>query len=146
MVTIMMGPEGSGKTKQLIAAINTALKKESGSMVCIEKGHTLRFDVDHRVRLIDASEYSPGSYTFLKGFLSGLHAGNFDISHIFIDSLYKVAGSKDPEEAEAFLDWCAQFGERNSVSFTISVRPSMVFLPSPVMVTVAVPLVNSTPL
>ena len=54
MVNIVMGPEGSGKTKLLIDAISRALKTESGSMVCIEKGHTLRYDVDHRVRLIDA--------------------------------------------------------------------------------------------
>ena len=26
----------------------------------------------------------------LKGFISGLHAGNFDITHIFIDSFYKL--------------------------------------------------------
>lgn len=121
MVTIMMGPEGSGKTKQLIAAINNALKKESGSMVCIEKGHTLRYDVDHRVRLIDASEYSPGSYTFLKGFLSGLHAGNFDISHIFIDNLYKISRSKNPSETENFLDWCSVFSAENGVAFTITI-------------------------
>ena len=82
MVHIIMGPEGSGKTKRLIDAIHQALKDETGSMVCIEKGHTMRFDVDHRVRLIDAGEYALGSYTFLKGFISGLHAGNFDITHI----------------------------------------------------------------
>ena len=132
MVTIMMGPEGSGKTKQLIAAINNALKKESGSMVCIEKGHTLRFDVDHRVRLIDASEYSPGSYTFLKGFLSGLHAGNFDISHIFIDGLYKLSGSKDPDETAAFLAWCETFGKANKLEFTISISDELANLPESV--------------
>ena len=38
MVNIMMGPEGSGKTKQLIGALNQAVQRESGSIVCIEKG------------------------------------------------------------------------------------------------------------
>lgn len=121
MVTIMMGPEGSGKTKQLIAAVHTALQRESGSMVCIEKGHTLRFDLDHRVRLIDASEYSTGGYPFLKGFLSGLHAGNFDISHIFIDNLYKISQTKDATETENFLDWCSVFSAENGVTFTITI-------------------------
>lgn len=37
MVHIIMGPEGSGKTKRLIDAIHQALKDETGSMVCIEK-------------------------------------------------------------------------------------------------------------
>ena len=96
MVNIVMGPEGSGKTKLLIDAISRALKTESGSMVCIEKGHTLRYDVDHRVRLIDASEYSIKSYTLLQGFISGLHAGNFDITHIFIDNLYNLFALEGP--------------------------------------------------
>ena len=120
MVHIIMGPEGSGKTKMLIDAIHQALKEESGSMVCIEKGSTLRLDVDHRVRLIDAGEYALGSYTFLKGFISGLHAGNFDITHIFIDNLYNLSRSKDPVETENFLDWCNLFSAENGVAFTFT--------------------------
>lgn len=122
MVHIIMGPEGSGKTKMLIDAIHQALQEESGSMVCIEKGSTLRFDVDHRVRLIDAGEYALGSYTFLKGFISGLHAGNFDITHIFADGLYKIAHCKDDSETEAFLNWCNQFSIANDVSFTFTMQ------------------------
>ena len=61
MVNIMMGPEGSGKTKLLIGALNQAVQRESGSIVCIEKGDTLRFDVDHKVRLIDIKEYAYGA-------------------------------------------------------------------------------------
>ena len=67
MVKVIMGLKGSGKTKQLIDAINTSIKAESGSMVCIEKGNALTFDIDYRVRLIDASEYDIGNYLFLKG-------------------------------------------------------------------------------
>lgn len=129
MVNIICGLKGSGKTKKLIDAINTAIKTESGSMVCIEKGNALTFDVDYRVRLIDASEYDIGSYTFLKGFLSGLHAGNFDISHIFMDGLYKLSGTKDPEETAAFLDWCENFGKVNKLSFTLSVSDDPATLP-----------------
>ncbi len=107
MVNIMMGPEGSGKTKLLIGALNQAVQRESGSIVCIEKGDTLRFDVDHKVRLIDIKEYAYGGYPFLRGFISGLHAGNFDITHIFIDNLYKLSQDSDPKETENFLDWCS---------------------------------------
>ena len=121
MITLLIGKKGSGKTKRLIDAIHQALKDETGSMVCIEKGHTMRFDVDHRVRLIDASEYASGSYTFLRGFLSGLHAGNFDITHIFVDNLYKIARSKDPVETENFLDWCSLFSAEKGVAFTFTI-------------------------
>ena len=79
------------------------------------------FRSDHRVRLIDASEYASGSYTFLRGFLSGLHAGNFDITHIFVDNLYKIARSKDPVETENFLDWCSLFSAEKGVAFTFTI-------------------------
>ena len=121
MVKVIMGLKGSGKTKQLIDSINSAVKNEAGSMVCIEKGNALTFDVDYRVRLIDASEYEIGSYAFLKGFISGLHAGNFDITNIFVDGLYKLSGTSDVEETAAFLAWCEAFGEANKMNFTLSV-------------------------
>lgn len=129
MVKVIVGLKGSGKTKQLIDSINTAIKTESGSMVCIEKGSALTFDIDYRVRLIDASEYDIGSYTFLKGFISGLHAGNFDITHIFLDGLYKLSCSKDHAETADFLAWCDAFGTTNKISFTISISDELATLP-----------------
>lgn len=121
MVTVIMGLRGSGKTKRLVDSINTAIKNESGSMVCIEKGNKLTYDIDYRVRLIEASDYTMGSFTFLKGFISGLHAGNFDITHVFIDSLYKISGDSEVADVEDFLKWCEDFGRENMMDFTILV-------------------------
>lgn len=132
MVKVIMGLKGSGKTKQLIDSINSAIKNETGSMVCIEKGNALTFDVDYRVRLIDASEYDIGNYTFLKGFLSGLHAGNFDITHVFLDGLYKLSGTSDVEETAAFLQWCDTFGKANNMKFTISISDEIARMPESV--------------
>ena len=129
MVKVIMGLKGSGKTKQLIDSINSAVKNETGSMICIEKGNALTFDVDYRVRLIDASEYDIGNYAFLKGFISGLHAGNFDITHIFMDGLYKLSGTRDAEETAAFLAWCEAFGTANNLNFTISVSDDAAQMP-----------------
>ena len=121
MVKVIMGLKGSGKTKQLIDSINSAIKNETGSMVCIEKGTKLRYDIDIRVRLIDYQEYMMGSLPFLKGFISGLHAGNFDISHIFIDSFYKLVENAGVAEVEDFILWCDKFGAANDLSFTVVV-------------------------
>ena len=118
MVKLIMGLKGSGKTKQLVTDINEDVKNGTGSMVCIEKGTKLRYDIDIRVRLIDYQEYSMGTLTFLKGFISGLHAGNFDISHIFIDSFYKLVEGAGVAEDEDFVLWC---GAANNMSFTVVV-------------------------
>ena len=129
MVKVILGLKGSGKTKKLIDSINTAIKEETGSVVCIEKGKALTFDVDYRVRLINASEYEIGNYNFLKGFLSGLHAGNFDITHIVIDGLYKLAGTDDAEATAAFVEWCNEFGKANNMKFTLSISSDPATLP-----------------
>ena len=129
MVKVIMGLKGSGKTKQLIDSINSAIKEETGSVVCIEKGKALTFDVDYRVRLINASEYDIGSYEFLKGFISGLHAGNFDITRIFIDGLYKLAGTDDTAAAADFVAWCDAFGKANNMQFTLSISSDPASLP-----------------
>ena len=121
MVKVILGDKGSGNTKELMKAIGEALVQENGSLVCIEKGNDLTYDVDYRVRLIDARDYGMEGFTFLRGFLSGLHGGNFDISHIFIDNLYKISQSKDPQETENFLDWCSVFSAENGVAFTITI-------------------------
>ena len=120
MVKLIAGLKGSGKTKQLIHDINEAVKNEPGSMVCIEKGTKLRYDIDIRVRLIEYQEYSMGSAAFLKGFLSGLHAGNFDITNVFIDNLYKTIGC-DKAAAEAFVAWCAKFAADNNMEITMTI-------------------------
>lgn len=121
MVKVIMGVKGSGKTKQMADMINAAVANEAGHIVCIEKGSKLVYDIKPTVRLVEAAEYPIGGYTYLKGFISGLHAGDYDITQIFIDSLYKISVSEDPAETEAFLAWCDSFGETNSINFTISI-------------------------
>ncbi len=121
MVKLIMGLQGAGKTKQLIHDINEAVMNESGSIVCIEKGTKLRYDIDIRVRLIEYQDYMMGDLASLKGFISGLHAGNFDITHIFIDSFYKLVENGSVAEIEDFVLWCDKFGAANGISFTIIV-------------------------
>ncbi len=121
MVKLIMGLKGAGKTKQLIQDINEAVINESGSIVCIEKGTKLRYDIDIRVRLIEYQDYMMGDLASLKGFISGLHAGNFDITHVFIDSFYKLVENGTVAEIEEFVLWCDKFGAANNISFTIIV-------------------------
>ena len=92
MIRVIMGKKGSGKTKQMIEMINAAAQTEHGNVICIEKGNKLTLDIHYHIRLVEASDYDIGSYTALKGFISGMYASNYDITHIFIDSLTKIAG------------------------------------------------------
>ena len=120
MIHIIMGLKGSGKTKKMLDDLHQTVANAAGDVVCIEHGKTLTYDVNYRVRLVDAKEYGINNAELLKGFLSGLHAGNFDITNVFIDNLYKTIGS-DRAAAEEFVAWCAKFAEVNSMNITITV-------------------------
>ena len=92
MIKLILGLKGSGKTKFLIDSIEEAVKTTGGCVVAIERGDTLRFDLSHKVRLIDIDEYDISDFNSFYGFLSGLIAGNYDISHIFVDATFKIGG------------------------------------------------------
>ena len=115
-----MGLKGSGKTKKLIEAINEAVASAHGDVVCIEYGKKLTYDVTYKVRLVDSKEYGICSPEMLKGFLSGLHAGNFDITNVFIDNLYKTIG-QDQAANEAFVEWVAKFAQENNMEITMTI-------------------------
>ena len=120
MIHVIMGLKGSGKTKKMIDSINEVLSTASGDVVCIEYGKKLTYDVNYRVRLVDSKEYGISNSDMLKGLLSGLHAGNFDITHVYIDNLYKTIGT-DRANGEAFVAWCAAFAEANNMNITITI-------------------------
>ena len=120
MIHVIMGLKGSGKTKKLIASINETVANANGDVVCIEYGKKLTYDVTYRVRLVDSKEYGINNQDKLKGFLSGLHAGNFDITNVYIDNLYKTIGS-DRAAGEEFILWCAEFAQANDMNITLSV-------------------------
>ena len=121
MVRLIMGAAGAGKTKQLIELIHASVEAEKGSVVCIEPGADMTYDVSHNVRLVNAGEYELNSYECLRGFISGLYAGNYDISHVFVDNLWKIARDIDVAQTEKFLSWLERFSDKNAVKFTVTV-------------------------
>ena len=120
MIHVIMGLKGSGKTKKLIESIKDCVAKANGDVVCIEFGQKLTYDLPHKVRLVDSEEYGISNPDMLKGLLSGLHAGNFDITNVYIDNLYKTIGT-DRAAGEEFLLWCAKFAELNNMEITVTV-------------------------
>ena len=120
MIKVIMGLKGSGKTKKLIDSINEAVANAQGDVVCIEYGKKLTYDISYRVRLVDSEEYGIDTLDKLKGLLSGLHAGNFDITNVYIDNLYKTIGA-DRAAGEDFILWCAAFAETHNMNITITV-------------------------
>jgi hypothetical protein len=126
MVRIIAGNRGAGKTKQLIAMVVEAVKNSNGDVVCIERGDALKFDLSHKVRLIDIQEYGVAGAEAYCGFIAGLMAGNYDITSIFGDATFKILSGKDSDEKDAavlaeFLGRLEKLTSDNGVELTMTV-------------------------
>ena len=103
MIKLIIGGKGSGKTKTLIDLVNNAALTTKGSVVCIEKGDKLRYDVKYQARLIDTNEYFVDDAQSLFGFVAGIFASNHDVTDLFIDSALKIC-QNDMAAFDKFLD------------------------------------------
>ncbi len=123
MVKVIMGVKGTGKTKQMINLINSAVSNEHGNVVAIAHDSKLTYDISYKIRLVDASEYNVNNFERLRGFICGLYASNYDITHVFIESLNKLVpvNESDGPKAEVFYDWLESFSEKHGIKFTVSV-------------------------
>ena len=84
-------------------------------------GQKLRFDLNHNAKLVDITEYDfQGSFETLVAFVNGMYAGNYDITHIFIDSTLKIVGSDDVEAIESFLARLDAFSEKTGVDVVVA--------------------------
>ena len=90
MLKLIIGVKGTGKTKQLIELVNTTAAQSKGSVVCIEKGTKLTYDIKHTARLIDTDQYAICDAQSLFGFIAGIIASNHDVTDIFVDSALKI--------------------------------------------------------
>ncbi|MBQ2708792.1 MAG: hypothetical protein IJF67_11040 [Clostridia bacterium] len=97
MLKLIIGVKGTGKTKQLIEMVNTASEQSKGSVVCIEKGTKLTYDIKHTARLIDTEQYGICDAQSLFGFIAGIIASNHDVTDIYIDSALKICQNNEAD-------------------------------------------------
>ena len=123
MVTLIIGKKGSGKTKKLIGLANEAVAKSQGNVVVIEKGAKLTYDVTHKARLIDTDVYGISGYNMLLGFISGICAGNYDVTDILVDSTFKICPDA-LEGLEAFTKKLQELSETSSTNIVLLISAS----------------------
>ena len=119
MVKLIIGVKGTGKTKALISMVNEAAEKTNGTVVCIEKGVGLRFDVKHSVRLINTNEYLIFDAEALYGFVAGILASNHDVTDLFIDSALKIANN-DAVAFDAFVKAVDELSNKVGVNVVVT--------------------------
>ncbi|MEE3428756.1 MAG: hypothetical protein VZQ55_07300 [Ruminococcus sp.] len=129
MVTLLIGKKGSGKTKKLIQLANEAVAASQGNVVVIEKGAKLTYDITSKARLIDTDQYSISGYDMLFGFLSGICAGNYDVTDILIDSTFKIC-PEAVDGLEVFTKKLQDLSENSEANFVVLISAAEEDIPS----------------
>ena len=120
MIDLIIGRRGSGKTKRLISLVNEAVEKSDGNVVCIEKGHNLTYNISHRARLVDTDYFEISGFDAFYGMLSGICAGNFDVTDIFVDATLRI-GERDFNKLVEFLKKVSKLSAKCNTKFTFTV-------------------------
>ncbi len=134
MIKLIIGNKGSGKTKKLIDMVNNTAAASNGNVVCVELGDTLTFSISHKVRLIDVKEYNISGYGEYYALLSGVCAGNHDVTHVFGDATLRI-GTRDYEALADFLARVKELSAKNNAEFIFTISCDESDLPARVFET-----------
>ena len=102
MIKIIAGEKGTGKTAKLVDDINTAARQDN-NIVCIERGNRLDQLLKPNVRLVNMKEYPVEGFDQLLAFVGGICSKDYDLTHIYIDSIFKVANETSMDALENFI-------------------------------------------
>jgi hypothetical protein len=119
MIKVIVGSKGSGKTAQLVDDLNMQANSEGTNVVCIETGRRLDRMVKYKIRLVDISEYPVKGFPQLLSFIAGISAKDYDLTHVYIDSIGKIAGDPDLASLEIFLAELEVFADKNNFNVMI---------------------------
>ncbi len=119
MLKLIIGVKGTGKTKTLIDMVNKATAASEGSVVCIERGVKLRYDIKYRTRLVNTNDYLIFDAQSLYGFVAGIFASNHDVTDLYIDSALKICNN-DIASFEKFLLQADELAEKRSVNIVMT--------------------------
>ena len=120
MVHLIVGKKGKGKTKVLLDRVNEQVKKANGSIVYLDQSSKHMYELNNKVRLIDASEYLITNSNEFVGFILGILSQDRDLQQMYVDSFLKVSCIKNGD-IESVLAKLEQISEKFSVDFVLCI-------------------------
>ncbi len=128
MIKLVVGKKGSGKTKSMLDAIAQAVGEENGNVIFVCNSNRHMLEVTHAVRLVDVSNADTENFRLFRAFIMGMLSQNYDISHIFVDSLFKIVPN-DMDGLADFVNKLEEISEESNVKFTICISADASELP-----------------
>lgn len=128
MIQVIAGNKGSGKTKRLIDLTNATAREVVHDVIFLDDDNRYMYDVDHKVRFINAADYYVRSTDMFVGFVCGILSSNYDVGTIFIDAFLKLCHT-DLDKTEPVVSLLSVLGAKQNVDFVLSVSADPEELP-----------------
>ena len=128
MIQVIAGRKGSGKTKRLIDLTNATARDAVHDVIFLDDDNRYMFDVDHKVRFINAEDYHIHTTDMFIGFLGGILSSNYDVGTIFIDAFLKMCHA-DLADTEPVVKVLSDLGTKQNVDFVLSLSADPEELP-----------------
>ena len=120
MIQIIAGEKGNGKTKCLLDKVNSEIKSVHGNIVYLDKNSKHMYELNNKVRLIDASEFMIDNADNFIGFICGVISQDHDLEQMYLDSFLKISLT-DAATANDLLRKLDKISEKFGVTFVISI-------------------------
>ncbi|MCX7842931.1 MAG: hypothetical protein N2489_07645 [Clostridia bacterium] len=121
MIKVFFGKKGMGKTKLLIDAANKMSEESTGDVVFIDDSTQLMYDLKHRIRFVNVSDFPVKGQAAFLGFICGIISEDFDIEGIFIDGLTYIA-DENVSELKGFFDNLEALSKKYNIKFYLSIN------------------------
>ena len=107
---------------------NDTAKKATNDVIFLDDDNRYMFDIDHKVRFINAGDYHVHTPEMFVGFLSGMLSQNFDVGTIFIDAFMKLCKT-DLNDSAWLFNAMEELCQKHDVNFVLSVSEDPANLP-----------------
>ncbi|MBR3636906.1 MAG: twitching motility protein PilT [Lachnospiraceae bacterium] len=123
MVRMITGKNGKGKSKVLLEKVNEEVKTILGNVVYIDTTTKHMYELNNKIRLINASEFMLDSSDKFLGFLSGIISQDHDLQQMYFDNFLKLANI-DINSLEEIVHSLELLSDKFGVDIYISVSTS----------------------
>lgn len=120
MVQILAGEKGEGKTKILIDLANESVSTSDGDVIYIDDDKRHIYDLNHKIRFVEVSEFPLANYRELIGFIYGIFSQNSDITKVFVDGIFKIVQSLGNEDLIKLVARLDSMSKAYNVDFVLA--------------------------
>ena len=129
MIEIICGVKVKGKTKELLAKVNEAIKTANGNVVYLDKSQKHMYELDNKIRLINVTDYPISNCDEFLGFICGIISQDNDLEEMYLDSFLTIASISDDAGIVSTFEKLDVISEKYNVRFNLSVSKDKEELP-----------------